>query len=50
MKLLESTTEWFFSRRLNTFELERRIFSVVVREEGCEERILYCKGTPEDLL
>jgi magnesium-transporting ATPase (P-type) len=39
----------FFSRRINNFQVERRIFSVVVREEGFEENIIYCKGSPEDM-
>jgi hypothetical protein len=31
IKQLDGNSEWFFTRRINTFGLERRIFSVVVR-------------------
>lgn len=32
LKILEANKEMFFSRRINNFQIERKIFSVVVRE------------------
>ena len=50
LKLQDVDTEWFFNRRLNTFAVEKKVFSAVVREERCDERVLYCKGSPADML
>ena len=42
--------EWFFSRNQNNFQVERKVYSVVVRQEGKDKRYIYCKGNPEDML
>jgi hypothetical protein len=34
LKRQEESKEWFFSRRQNTFQIERRLYSVVTRQEG----------------
>lgn len=35
-KILDANKQMFFSRRINNFLVERKIFSVVVRQEGFE--------------